>query len=152
VLSGIGIGALGLAVGFVSEHSRPWAAAGVASADEDPMIQRSAGEIAADLAAAYAAVMRTADLLDAFERGDLERAALALPISAAKSVAHRAALRATGEMHGLMGTRSVAAMHGFDRWWRNARTLSLHDPVEYKHVELGRHLLTGWEPEPGVYQ
>lgn len=152
VLTGMGLGALTAAAAFVAEHSRPWGAAGVDRAVDDPMVQRMTGELAADLAAAYAATMRCAELLDAFERGELGRGELALPISAAKSVAHRAALKATGEIHGLMGTRSAAAKLGFDRWWRNARTLSLHDPVEYKHVELGRHLLTGWEPEPGVYQ
>ena len=51
-----------------------------------------------------------------------------------------------------MGTRAVSRVHGFDRFWRNARTLSLHDPVDWKHAEIGRHVLTGWEPPPGIYQ
>lgn len=152
VLTGIGLGALAEAAEFVRTQSRPWAAARVERASDDLMLQRTTGELAADLAAAYAIVMSTADLLDAFESSSGDRGALALPISAAKSVAHRASLRACGEIHGLMGTRSVSTRFGLDRWWRNARTLSLHDPVEYKHVELGRHLLTGWDPEPGVYQ
>jgi alkylation response protein AidB-like acyl-CoA dehydrogenase len=152
ILTGIGLGALGAAAEFVRVNSRPWAAAKVERAADDAMLQRTIGELAADLVAAYSAVMATAELLDSFERNPVDRGALALPISAAKSVAHRASLRACGEIHGLMGTRSVSNRFGFDRWWRNARTLSLHDPVEYKHVELGRHLLTGWDPEPGVYQ
>jgi len=152
VLTGIGLGALAEATEFVRTQSRPWATAHVERACDDPMLQRTTGELAADLAAAYSLVMSTADLLDTFESAKGDRAALALPISAAKSVAHRASLRACSEIHGLMGTRSVSSRFGFDRWWRNARTLSLHDPVEYKHVELGRHLLTAWDPEPGVYQ
>lgn len=152
ILTGIGIGALIAASGFVRTRSRPWPAAGVDFAADDRMVQRQAGELAADLAAAYCAVMATASLLDAFEHAPLDRGALALPISVAKSVAHRASLRACSEIHGLMGTRSVSRRLDFDRWWRNARTLSLHDPVEYKHLELGRHLLTGWDPDPGVYQ
>jgi alkylation response protein AidB-like acyl-CoA dehydrogenase len=152
VLTGLGMGALGAAAAFAADRARPWGAAGVERAVDDPMLQRTAGELAADLAGAYAAVMRTAALLDAFDAGAIDRGSLALPISAAKSLAHRASLRACSEMHGLMGTRSVDNKYGYDRWWRNARTLSLHDPVEYKHLELGRHLFTGWEPEPGVYQ
>ncbi len=152
VLTGIGLGALAEATEFVRTQSRPWAAARVERACDDPMLQRTAGELAADLAAAYSLVMSTAELLDTFESTRNDRGALALPISAAKSVAHRASLRACSEIHGLMGTRSVSSRFGFDRWWRNARTLSLHDPVEYKHVEIGRHLLTAWDPEPGVYQ
>lgn len=50
-----------------------------------------------------------------------------------------------------MGTRSASRSTGFDRWWRNARTLSLHDPVDWKHEEIGRHVLTGWDPPPGIY-
>ena len=152
VLTGIGLGALHAARRFVATSSRPWAAAGVANAADDPLLQRKTGELAASLAGAYAATMATAPLLDACDRGQLPREQLALPVSAARVLSHRAALDATGEIHGLMGTRSVATKYGFDRWWRNARTLSLHDPVHYKELELGRHLLTGWVPEPGVYQ
>ena len=157
ILTGIGLGALESALEFVRTRSRPWPAAGVAQASDDRLNQRLAGELAADLVAAYWAVMATAPLLDDFERAIAEgqpadRGALALPISVAKSVAHRASLRACAEIHGLMGTRSVSRQFDFDRYWRNARTLSLHDPVEYKHLELGRHLLTGWDPEPGIYQ
>jgi alkylation response protein AidB-like acyl-CoA dehydrogenase len=50
-----------------------------------------------------------------------------------------------------MGTRSTARRHGFDRWWRNARTLTLHDPVDWKHVEIGDHVINGWEPPFGIY-
>ena len=152
ILTGIGLGAVEAAAEFVRTQSRPWPAAGVERAADDRLLQRLCGELGADLAASYHAVMATAPLLDAFEADPADRGALALPISVAKSVAHRSALRACGEIHGLMGTRSVSRRLDFDRWWRNARTLSLHDPVDYKHLEIGRHLLTGWDPEPGVYQ
>lgn len=152
VLIGIGIGALNAAAPFVTQHSRPWVAAGVDAAADDPMIQRNLGEMAAALVSAYHATMATASLFDAFQAGRITRGALALPISVAKATAHTASLTACGEIHSLMGTRSVDRKHGFDIFWRNARTLSLHDPVEYKRVELGKHLLTGWHPEPGLYQ
>jgi alkylation response protein AidB-like acyl-CoA dehydrogenase len=96
--------------------------------------------------------LRTGDLLEAFERGEIDRTALAIPIYAAKATASRAALHAASEIYALMGTRATARVHGFDRYWRNARTLSLHDPVDWKHAEIGRHVLTGWEPPPGIYQ
>lgn len=152
VLVGLGLGAVRAAAPFVAERSRPWPSADVATAADDPMVQRLTGELVADLAAAYHATMATGDLLDAFERGEIDRTALAVPIYAAKAAASRAAVRATSEIYALMGTRAAARAHGFDRWWRNARTLSLHDPVDWKHVELGRHVLTGWDPPPGIYQ
>lgn len=152
ILCGIGFGALKAAVPYINERSRPWAQSGVEAASQDPMILRTAGELASDLAVAYAATQQCATLLDAFERGEISRAQLALPISAAKSAASRAAMNATGTVHALMGTGSLAGKSSYDYWWRNARTLSLHDPMEWKNHEIGRHLITGWEPEPGIYQ
>ena len=151
VLAGLGVGALRAAMPFVSERSRPWPSADVDRAVDDPLVRRLCGELGAELAAAYVATMATADLLDAFERDEISRAELAVPIYAAKATATRAALHTCSEIYALMGTRSVARSNGFDRFWRNARTLSLHDPVDWKHEEIGRHLLTGWDPPPGIY-
>ena len=148
---GIGIGALEAAIPFVNEQSRPWPSAGVDNAADDPMIQRASGEMAADLAAAHALTMRCGELIDSFERGEISRTDLAIPVYAARSAADRAGLAAAQGAHALMGTRSARRPLGFDRWWRNARTLTLHDPVEWKHAEIGRHILTGWDPPPGIY-
>lgn len=150
-LVGIGIAALRAAAPFVLQQSRPWPSADVASAAQDPTVRRLAGELTADLVAAYAAVIATGDLLDAYEAGEIDRTQLAVPVYAAKAAATRAALRATSEVFTLMGTRSATGGKGFDRHWRNARTLSLHDPYEWKHSEIGRHVLEGWDPEPGLY-
>jgi alkylation response protein AidB-like acyl-CoA dehydrogenase len=152
LLCGIGFGALNAAVPYINERARPWAQAGVERAAADPMILRSTGELASDLAVAWAATLQCGALLDAFERGELSRAQLALPISAVKSAASRAAMAVTGNIHALMGTGSLAGNSNVDYWWRNARTLSLHDPVEWKNHEVGKHIITGWQPEPGVYQ
>ncbi len=152
VLIGLGIGALRAAIPFITSKSRPWPSAGVDNAADDPFVRRLTGELTADLAAAYALTLATGDLLDAHERGEIDRTALAAPIYAAKAAASRAGVRATSEIFALMGTRSAARAHGFDRFWRNARTVSLHDPVDWKHSELGQHVLTGWDPPPGIYQ
>jgi len=149
---GIGLAALAAAAPFVGDCSRPWPSAGVDRASDDPMVRRTAGRLVADLVAAYHATMATASLLDGFRSGSVARIDVAIPVYAAKAAATRAMLDATTEMFSLMGTRSVARVNGFDRYWRNARTLSLHDPNEWKHVELGRHVLSGWDPEPGIYQ
>jgi alkylation response protein AidB-like acyl-CoA dehydrogenase len=151
ILVGLGIAALTDATEFLAHKARPWPSAGVDRASDDPLVKRLAGELTADLAAAYAMVGQTAQLLDAFARGETTRTELAVPIFAAKSVASRAALRATSEVFTLLGTRSTRRSEHFDRYWRNARTLTLHDPVEWKHLEIGDHLLNGWDPPFGVY-
>lgn len=45
-----------------------------------------------------------------------------------------------------MGARSIAHKAGFDHFWRNARTHSLHDPVAHKRAEVGRYVLLGEQP------
>jgi alkylation response protein AidB-like acyl-CoA dehydrogenase len=155
VLIGLGIAALRDAARFVTERSRPWPSPASddapTSADSDPYVRRLIGELTADLAAAYQLTMACGDLLDGFEAGNVTRTELAVAIYSAKSTASRAAVRATGDIYALMGTRAAARFSGLDRYWRNARTLSLHDPVDWKHAEIGRHVLTGWDPPPGIY-
>lgn len=151
-LIGNAIGAMGAAIPFIRERSRPWPSSGAATAADDPYVRRLAGELVADLVASYALILSAADLLDASERGEIGRTTLAIPIYAAKSAASRAALRATTELFALMGTRAVAGTNGFDRFWRNVRTITLHDPLDWKNAEIGHHVLTGWEPPWGIYQ
>lgn len=45
-----------------------------------------------------------------------------------------------------MGARSIAHKAGFDHFWRNVRTHSLHDPVAHKRAEVGRFVLSGELP------
>jgi ABC-type uncharacterized transport system ATPase subunit/alkylation response protein AidB-like acyl-CoA dehydrogenase len=152
LLIGNAVGALRAAAPFVVNKSRPWPSAGVENAADDPYVRRIAGEATADLAAAYALSLSAADLLDAFERGEVGRTEVAIPIYAAKSAASRAALKATNDIFALTGTRGIASSNGFDRYWRNVRTLTLHDPLDWKHAEIGQHVLTGWNPPWGIYQ
>lgn len=152
ILVGIGLAALQAGICFAREHSRPWASAGVEAAVDDLLVRRLFGEIGAELAAACASVRVAAGLLDVFERGGCTRTDVAIPVYAARSSATRASLRASSDLMAALGARVTDAVYGFDRYWRDARTLSLHDPVEWKHEEIGRNLLTGWEPEPGLYQ
>lgn len=151
VMLGIAIGALRAAVPFVAQFSRPWPSSGAASASDDPYVRRLTGELVSELAAAYALTLATGDLLDDFEAGTISRTELAVPIYEARAAATRAALRTTHEAFALMGTRATGRQRGFDRFWRDARTLSLHDPIEWKHAEIGQHVLTGWDPPPGIY-
>ncbi|MFX7922474.1 hypothetical protein ABTK16_19210 [Acinetobacter baumannii] len=54
-------------------------------------------------------------------------------------------------MFELTGARATSARYGLDRFWRNARVHTLHDPVDYKLRDLGRHALSGEWPEPTAY-
>jgi alkylation response protein AidB-like acyl-CoA dehydrogenase len=152
ILTGIAIGALRAAATFAGTTSRPWPSAGVDNAIDDPYVRRLAGELVTDLVGAYTTVLAAADQIDAHAAGKISRAAAAGPTYAAKALASRASVRASSEIFGLLGTRAAAAKHGFDRFWRDARTLSLHDPLEWKYAELGRIVMGDWDPPPGIYQ
>ncbi len=55
----------------------------------------------------------------------------------------RTALDVTSRIFELMGARATATSYGFDRFWRNIRTHTLHDPVFYKAREVGNYALNG---------
>ncbi|GAA3888473.1 acyl-CoA dehydrogenase family protein [Saccharothrix violaceirubra] len=141
-------GALAEAAHYTRATTRPWFLSGVDTATADPYILATYGELVADTQAAGALVDRASDLLrDASDRGaDLTaevRAEVAAGITAAKVFSTRVANHTTSKVFELCGARATAGRYAFDRFWRNARTLTLHDPVAYKARELGAHYLTG---------
>src|SRR5690606_40743485 len=61
------------------------------------------------------------------------------------------ALGITSQIFEAMGARATSARYGFDRFWRNVRVHSLHDPIDYKVRDLGHWLLSGQGPAPSLY-
>jgi alkylation response protein AidB-like acyl-CoA dehydrogenase len=57
----------------------------------------------------------------------------------------------TSRVFEVMGARATSARHRFDRFWRNARTLTLHDPLDYKVREIGDWVVNGRYPTPSFY-
>jgi alkylation response protein AidB-like acyl-CoA dehydrogenase len=141
-------GALAEAARYTRTTTRPWFLSGVDKATADPYILGTYGELVADAQAAGFLTDHASDRLDRATRSgaDLtadERAETAAAISSAKVVATRVANQTTSRVFELCGARATAAGYAFDRFWRNARTLTLHDPVSYKARELGAYYLTG---------
>ncbi|QQQ77476.1 acyl-CoA dehydrogenase [Saccharothrix sp. 6-C] len=141
-------GALAEAAQYTRTTTRPWFLSGVDTATADPYILGTYGELVADAQAAGLLADHASDRLDqASRRGaDLtrtERAETAAAISSAKVVATKVANQTTSRVFELCGARATAAGYAFDRFWRNARTLTLHDPVSYKAREVGAYHLTG---------
>ncbi|KYG05819.1 hypothetical protein BE21_38325 [Sorangium cellulosum] len=91
----------------------------------------------------------------AWEQGDRlspeQRGGCAIAVAAAKVATSRAGLEITNGMFEVMGASATAASAGMDRFWRNLRTHTLHDPVDYKSRELGAYALNGAIPEPSFY-
>jgi alkylation response protein AidB-like acyl-CoA dehydrogenase len=148
-------GALDAALNYTREHSRVWPASGVNVATDDPFIQQRYGELWLLYRSAYVLAEQAAQRLQqAWEKPALtaaERAEVALAINEAKVVSARAALEITSRIFESMGASSTSAQYGFDRFWRNVRVHSLHDPLDYKVRDLGNWLLNGQPPSPSLY-
>ena len=148
-------GALDAAQRYTREQSRAWAASGVALACDDPFIQQRYGELWLQYRSAYLLAEHAAQRLQAaWEKPVLtasERSEVALAISEAKVVSARAALEITAKMFENMGASATSATYGFDRFWRNVRVHTLHDPLDYKVRDLGNWLVNGKVPEPSPY-
>lgn len=141
-------GALAEANAYIRTTARPWQASGVAEARLDPYVQEHYG----DLDVALRASRALADAAGAaFEQAEAQgddlsldgRHQAAAAIYAAKVHSSRTALEITSRIFELMGARATATPHGFDRFWRNIRTHTLHDPVFYKSREVGNYALNG---------
>ncbi|WP_321797693.1 acyl-CoA dehydrogenase family protein [Burkholderia sp. BCC1988] len=153
---GLAEGALAEARDYVLKHGRPWINAGVAQASDDPYTLQRFGDMRVQAVAAAALADRAAVALQrAWSRREAltadERAEVALAVSDAKIVAQRAALENGEALFDACGARATAASHGLDRFWRNARTHTLHDPLDYRLRDVGRFALTGELPQASLY-
>lgn len=87
-------------------------------------------------------------------KGDIiarERGWAAEWVASVKIVATHTTLRVTAGLSEVMGARATSTKVGLNRYWRDIRTHSLHDPVPLKNRELGRYRLLGEVPEVTWY-
>jgi|SRR5471030_2173604 len=153
---GIAEGALQQAAEYHREFGRPWPESGLESALDDPYHRLLAGELSSELAAGIALAEKAATHYQlALEQGDDITAEqwgeLTVLIDQAKVVATKVSLRVTQDVFDITGGRSTANKYGFDVYWRNVRTHTLHDPVAYRTREVGDYVLSGVLPQPRIY-
>ena len=153
---GIGEGAFEAARDYIATEARPWFASGAASAGADPLVQHRFGKLWLKLRPAVVLADHAARELERlFRLGAAvtakHRGELAVAVAEAKVLAHTAGVDISNEMFELTGARSTSAKFGYDRFWRNVRVHTLHDPVDYKIRDLGRYALDGTLPEPTAY-
>ena len=157
VFIGSAQGALIAARDYTVTQSRPWIYSGVERHSDDPWIRRQYGELWIKVQAATALADRALDALDAvYAKGaDLtaeDRGSAAIAVASANVLAGQVAVEVTSEIFEVMGARSAVRSNGFDRFWRNVRIHTLHNPAEYKTRNVGHWFLTGEFPEPGIFQ
>jgi alkylation response protein AidB-like acyl-CoA dehydrogenase len=156
VYLGIAEGAFEEALALTRARSRPWFASGVERIADDPYIVATFGDLYAELETARQVTDVAAARLDqAWLRAEqltaAERGQTAIAIAAAKVTTTRVGLDVTTRIFDATGARATTARLGLDRYWRNLRTHTLHDPVDYKRRDIGRWLLTDAWPDPSFY-
>ncbi|RJQ81968.1 SfnB family sulfur acquisition oxidoreductase [Pseudonocardiaceae bacterium YIM PH 21723] len=145
---GIARGALAEAGAFVRNYSRPWAESGVEWAAEDPLTIQRFGELEIRVRAAEALLSRAAKAVDEAGVNLTEETASAasIAVATAKAFADPVAVEVSAALFEVAGTRSALDSLNLDRYWRNARTHTLHDPVRWKVQHIGRYALNGTPP------
>ncbi|WP_224389707.1 acyl-CoA dehydrogenase family protein [Pseudonocardia sp. ICBG1293] len=153
---GIARGALETAAAHTRTHTRPWLHGGHERAVDEPYQLDLYGDLHAKLWAVEAladavaheqqAIHDDADGVTAEQRGEHE-----VRVAAVKARATDVALEITSGIFEGLGSRATTTELGFDRFWRNVRTHTLHDPVAYKRREVGAWVLRDELPEPTWY-
>ncbi|MGI5400810.1 SfnB family sulfur acquisition oxidoreductase [Streptomyces sp. CA-135486] len=146
---GIAAGALAEAADFVRTRSRPWFESGVDTASEDPLLIQRFGELAVRVRAAEALLVTAARAVDTATGAGLNdenTAEASIAVAAAKAFAAEAAVEVAGALFEVAGTRSALDSLNLHRYWRDARTHTLHDPARWKIQHIGRYVLSGVRP------
>jgi alkylation response protein AidB-like acyl-CoA dehydrogenase len=151
VVAGIARATLRDATALVRSRKRTFYYAPTEIPTEDPLLQQTVGQIASGAFAAETVVLAAAEALDvatdAFEAGApnaAEAAHTAALLSAkAKIIADDFAIRGGSLLFDVGGASATKKVTNFDRHWRNARTLSSHNPTTYKARSIGEHEING---------
>ncbi|WP_273829349.1 acyl-CoA dehydrogenase family protein [Pseudomonas sp. SBT1-2] len=159
-LAGIGRAAVRDVANEVRNRKRIYSHGNAPRVSEDAQVQQVVGEISALVYAAEASAVRAAQpaqqaYLARFAGNDeAERAAnVAAEIQSATAqvVVTELIQRATSELFNALGASDIRQGKALDRHWRNARTVSSHNPVIYKARIVGDWAINGSEP-PFVWQ
>jgi alkylation response protein AidB-like acyl-CoA dehydrogenase len=149
--AGIARAILGDATALVRSRKRTFYYAPNEIPTDDPLLQQTVGQIASGAFAAETVVLAAADALDAatdaFDAGDpnaVDAAHKAALLSAkAKIIADEFAIRGGSLLFDVGGASATKKVTNFDRHWRNARTLSSHNPTTYKARSIGQYEISG---------
>jgi alkylation response protein AidB-like acyl-CoA dehydrogenase len=153
---GIAEGAFEEARNYTLTETRAWHKSSAGDVRQDPYVQHHYGEFWVALQGVRLLVERAGELLDqAWAKGaslsEQQRGELAIAIATAKVAATRQGLDLCSRLFEVTGARSTHASLRLDRHWRNLRTQTLHDPVDYKLHELGDWALNQSLPIPTFY-
>lgn len=150
--TGIAAGALQAATAYLREHARAWVESGVERASDEPHVIRQIGEYAVALRGAESVLRDAARVFDEHERDPENKALqdeLILSVATARAHADNASLKIASDLFSLLGASASLSKWNLDRFWRNARVHTTHDPIRWRLHNVGNYYLNG--ADPGEY-
>lgn len=138
------------------QNQKAWSKSLAENAVNDPFTQKHFAEFYVQLESVRLLAQKAVETLQwAWDIGESlnaeQRGQVSIAIATAKIAATNSSLLITQNIFQVMGARATTAKLNMDRFWRNVRTQTLHDPIDYKYQEVGEWLLTGKVPEPSFY-
>lgn len=155
VLSGIGRAVERDAAQQVRDRTRVFSHGNAPTTRDDAQVQQVVGQIAAQVYAAEAATLRSAEPLQRAyiarfgNDADAERQAnvdAEIETAKAQIVVSDLILRAASDLFNALGASGISVSKTLDRHWRNARTAASHNPWIYKARIVGDWTINGTEP------
>lgn len=159
-LAGIAHAALDTFIQEVRNRTRIYSHGNAELVREDPQILQVIGQASAQAYAAEAIALRSAEALDAAYLSHFQNDAQALlqandraelESSQGQVVISQLVLSLTSDLFNALGASASSTEKQLDRFWRNARVVSSHNPLIYKQKVIG-----DWEvnqaPLPYVWQ
>ncbi|MET9211444.1 MULTISPECIES: acyl-CoA dehydrogenase family protein [unclassified Nocardia] len=132
---------------WVSRRTRGYTHSAADLPRHDPLVQQVIGRLSAAAFSARANVLAVAELLDEVLAAGAkdESALIAVELAAARAqlAVIDTVLPATSLLFEVGGASIVSEGLRLDRHWRNARTISVHNPAIQKARAVGDHLLNG---------
>lgn len=153
-LAGIGRAVTRDVAAAVAKRTRTYTHAAGPRSSQDPQVLQVVGRIRGNAYAAGAIVLKVAEAVQrAYEAGQAndpeEEAANAvaeLEVAQAQTVVSTLVLEAATIAFDALGASATPRSAGLDRHWRNARTLSSHNPKIYKDRIVGDYAVNGTPP------
>ncbi len=138
------------------QSQKAWSKSLAENAVNDPFTQKHFAEFYVQLEGVRLLANKAIETLQqAWDVGEKlraeQRGEVSIAIATAKIAATNTSLYITQNIFQVMGARATTAKLNLDRFWRNVRTQTLHDPVDYKYQEIGEWVLTGKVPDPSFY-
>lgn len=141
---------------LVAERKRVYGRSNASRSSADPQVLQVVGRVRSLAYSAGAIVLKAAEALDraylaraaAPDVRDAAQLAAEVEVSQSVTVVSSLVLEATTILFDALGASAAKKSAGLDRHWRNARTISSHNPRIYHDRIVGDYAVNGTVPPP----